>query len=191
MRFMLLAVAVGLILAFVAGRRSRSLGVQSLRMWFLLSLGLMLQLAAAGQPGPTWPLVLTLVGYACLVAFAVVNLSATGMWMVVVGLVLNAVVVGANHGMPIGRKATASIGHQPAVSVVEHHVQRSSDKLTFLGAIVPVRPVGEVVSFGDLILAVGLVDVLVRLSRPVKVKAKRRHAEEPAVLPLVDSVVHT
>ena len=54
--------------------------------------------------------------------------------------------------------------------------------------MVPISPIGEVVTFGDLILAVGLVDVIVHLMRP----SKRRRDEgadedddEDRLLPLV------
>ena len=42
-----------------------------------------------------------------------------------------------------------------------------------LGDVLPVRPVHEVVSFGDLILALGLADVVFRLLRPVAEPRRR------------------
>jgi hypothetical protein len=190
MRFTLLAIAVGFVLALAMGGRPRFLAGRTLRMWFLLPVGLALQVAAIESNGHTWPFVLLLVSYGCLFAFAVANLSVTGMWMILVGLTLNAFVVGLNHGMPVGHKALAHAGRDPGVYAAEHHVQRSSDRLLILGDVVAIRPLGEIVSFGDLILAVGLVDVLVHLMRPA-----RRRQEEPSeaerTLPLLDGVVHS
>jgi hypothetical protein len=135
---------------------------------------LALQIAAIEGHGHTWPFVLLLLSYTCLFAFAVSNLSVTGMWMIALGLTLNAFVVGLNHGIPVGRKALTHAGRDPGVYSAEHHVQRSSDKLLILGDVVPISPIGEIVSFGDLILAVGLIDVLVHLMRPA-----RRRQDEP------------
>ena len=186
-----MAVGVGFVLALVLGGRFGNLSGRTLRRWFLLPLGLALQLAAVGMHGHTWPFVVLLVSYACLFTFAVANLSVTGMWMIALGLVLNAFVVGLNHGMPVGRKALAHAGRNAGVYAAEHHAQRSSDKLLILGGVVPISPLGEVVSFGDLIGAVGLVDVIFHLMRPAKRRRDEEDEEENRLLPLLDSVVHS
>ena len=188
MRILLIAVAAGFVLALLVGGRFGNLKGRSLRAWFLLPLGLALQLAAIGSAGPTLPFVLVLLSFACLFGFAVANLGVTGFWMIALGLFLNAFTVGLNHGMPVGHKALAHTGNNSSVYVALRHEQRSSDKLLILGDVVPISPIGEVVTFGDLILAVGLVDVIVHLMRP----SKRRRDEgadedddEDRLLPLV------
>jgi hypothetical protein len=186
MRVLLIAVAVGFALALVLRGRFAYMRGRALRLWFLLPLGLALHLAAVSSAGRTWPFVLVLLGFACLFAFAVANLAVTGFWMIALGLFLNAFAVGLNHGMPIGRKALAHTGNNSGVYAALHHVQRSSDKLLILGDVVPISPIGEVVTFGDLILAVGLVDVIIHLMRPPK---RRRDDEDDEakdrLLPLV------
>jgi hypothetical protein len=189
MRFTLIAVGVGFTLALVFGGRFRYLAGRTLRLWFLLPLGLALELAAVGSAGSTWPFVLVLAGFACLFAFAVANLAVTGFWMIALGLFLNAFTIGLNHGMPIGHKALAHTGNNASTFVALHHVQRSSDKLLILGDVVPISPIGEIVTFGDLILAVGLVDVIVHLMRPAKRRRDEEDEEEEnRLLPLVDSL---
>ena len=190
MRFTLLAVGVGFALALILGGRFRNLAGRSLRLWFLLPLGLALQVAAVSSAGSTWPFLLVLGGFACLFAFAIANLGVTGFWMIALGLFLNAFAVGLNHGMPIGRKALAHTGNNVGVYAALHHTQRSSDKLLILGDVVPISPIGEVVTFGDLILAVGLVDVIVHLMRPSKRRRDEEDEEENRLLPLLDDVVH-
>jgi len=187
MRFTLIAVGVGFTLALVLGGRFSNLKGRTLRLWFLLPLGLALQLAAVGSAGPTSPFLLVLGGFACLFAFAVANLGVTGFWMIALGLCLNALAIGLNHGMPIGRKALAHTGNNASVYVALHHEQRSSDKLLILGDVVPISPIGEIVTFGDLILAVGLVDVIVHLMRPAKRRREdnEEDEEEDRLLPLV------
>lgn len=191
MRFTLIAVGVGFTLALVLGGRFRYLQGRTLRLWFLLPLGLAIQLAAVSSAGSTWPFLLVLLGFACLFAFAVANLGVTGFWMIALGLFLNAFVVGLNHGMPIGRKALAHTGNNTSVYAVLHHPQRSSDKLLIFGDVVPISPIGEVVTFGDLILGVGIVDVLVHLMRPpTRRRDDDEDDEENRLLPLLDDVVH-
>ena len=187
MRFTLLAVGVGFALALVLGGRFRNLAGRTLRLWFLLPLGLALQLAAVSSAGPMWPFLLVLLSFACLFAFALANLGVTGFWMIALGLFLNAFAVGLNHGMPIGNKALAHTGNNVGVFAALHHTQRSSDKLLILGDVVPISPIGEVVTFGDLILAVGLVDVIVHLMRPPK-RRRDEDEEENRLLPLLEGL---
>jgi len=193
MRFTLIAVGIGFTLALIFGGRFRYLAERSLRLWFLLPLCLALQFAAVSSAGSTWPFLLVLLGFACLFAFAIANLAVTGFWMIALGLFLNALAIGLNHGMPIGHKALAHTGNNASVYPALHHVQRSSDKLLLLGDVVPISPIGEIVTFGDLILAVGIADVIVHLMRPAK---RRREDEaddeqdENRLLPLLDDVVH-
>ena len=190
MRFTLIAVGVGFTLALLLGGRFRYQAGRTLRLWFLLPLGLALQLAAIEGHDHTWPFVLVLVGFACLFAFAIANLGVTGFWMIALGLFLNAFVVGLNHGMPVGHKALAHTGHNAGVYVALNHPQRSSDKLLILGDVVPISPIGEVVTFGDLILAVGIADVIVHLMRPAKRRRDEDDEDENRLLPLLDDVVH-
>src|SRR5205807_9044896 len=87
------------------------------------------------------------------------------------------------HGMPVGRSALRTVGTNASVQSVKHHAERSSDKLVFLADIIPVTPLGEVLSFGDVILAVGVIDVLVHLMRPPR---RRGHEGDlTGVLPLL------
>jgi hypothetical protein len=190
MRFTLIAVGVGFALALVLGGRFPNLRGRTLRLWFLLPLGLAMELTAVGSAGHTWPFVLALSGFACLFGFALANLAVTGFWLIALGLFLNAFVIGLNHGMPIGTKALAHTGNNASVYPVLHHVQRSSDRLLILGDVVPISPIGEVVTFGDLILGVGIADVIVHLMRPARRKRDEDDEEENPLLPLLDDVVH-
>src|SRR5437764_13240285 len=102
------------------GGRFANLKGRSLRLWFLLPLGLALQLAAVSSAGSTWPFVLVLVGFACLFGFAIVNLPVTGFWMIALGLFLNAFALGLNHGMPIRKKALVHPGNNCGVYAALH-----------------------------------------------------------------------
>ncbi len=188
---MLVAIGLGFLLALVFGGRFRNLGERTLRSWFLLPLGLALQLTAIESHGDTWPFLLVLLSYAFLFAFAVANVSVTGFWMILLGVTLNALAIGLNHGMPVSHDALDHTGRHAGVFAAESHAHRSSDKALFLGDVVPVTPLGEVVSFGDLVLGVGLVDVIIHLMRPAR-RRREEDEDDTALLPLlVDDVVHS
>jgi hypothetical protein len=165
MVFTLVAVLVGFAVAFALGGKVRHLADRGFRWWLLLPIGLVLQWLLEREGAP-WPFGLLLVSYACLIGFGVANLRVVGMWMVTVGFALNALVIATNHGMPVSNDSLRALKVKGRITEVKHHAERSSDKLLFLADIIPVPPIGQVLSFGDMILSVGIVDVLVHLMRP-------------------------
>ncbi len=166
------ALLVGGLLGLAAGGRAAALGEVRLRWWGALAAGVALQLAAGplhlgGRPGT----LAVAASYLCLLAFALANWSLAGMPVVVVGLALNAAVVVVNGGMPVRPEAVAAVGLDPdrleaADLGAKRHLEGPDDRLTFLGDVVPLRPLGEVVSVGDVVLAAGVAAVLFRLLRP-------------------------
>jgi hypothetical protein len=103
------------------------------------------------------------------------NLHLRGMGVVLVGLALNALVIGVNQGMPVRLPDDATAAQRDAVDEsAKHHVERESDHLVVLADIIPIPGGGLTrASFGDLILAVGFVDVVVQLSRPPRRRSAR------------------
>lgn len=169
MVFTLIAVLVGFAIAFACGGRLQHLAERSFRWWLLLPAGLVLQWVLE-RDGAPWPFGLLIVSYVCLVLFGVANLRMVGMWMVTLGFALNALVIAVNHGMPVGTDALRAEHVRSRIVEVKHHAQKPSDQLMFLADIIPARPIGQILSFGDMILSIGIVDVLVHLMRPAKVR---------------------
>ncbi|MCI3948947.1 MAG: hypothetical protein K0R11_881 [Acidimicrobiales bacterium] len=166
------ALLTGGLLGLVAGGRVASLGTVTLRWWGALLAGVGLQVLAGpvgvgGRPGTT-----AVAGsYLCLLAFTLANRALVGMPVVIAGLVLNATVILVNGGMPVRAEAVAAVGIDPdeldaADLGAKRHLEGPDDQLTFLGDVLPLRPLGEVVSVGDLVLAVGVAGLLFRLLRP-------------------------
>lgn len=122
---------------------------------------------------------LTLCSYVALLAFTAVNLRLVGMPVVALGLGLNALVILANGGMPVdpGAVVAAGVARFETVASLDlgnvRQWQDGDDRLAALGDVVPVAPLDEVVSFGDLILAAGLANVSFRLLRPVEGSRRR------------------
>lgn len=170
MGFTLVALVVGFGIALGTGGRLRHLRGRSFRAWPLLPAALLLQFALEADGVPI-PFALLLVSYAMLLVFGVLNLRHTGMWLIVLGFALNGVVILVDHGMPVSHSALRSLHYQHRISEVKHHEQDAAghrDRLLFLADIIPVPPIHQVLSFGDMVLSVGLVDLLFHLVRPVR-----------------------
>jgi len=158
MRFTTVALAAGVVAGLMAGGRLSNLGRRTFSAWPLLAVGVALQLLSS-PASLTW-------SYVFLLLFATANLRTPGMGLLATGLALNALVVGVNGGMPVH-------GGDPWLSG-KHHMETSADRLTFLDDRIPVDVLGEVLSFGDLVLAVGLVVTMAAL---VRKPPEGRHAQ--------------
>lgn len=181
---------VGLVLGWLAGGNLDRLGGVPLRRRRLVVAALLTQLAGTLVGGPFYPL--GLVASAVLVAaFLAVNRGLRGTGLVALGLLLNALVVGANGAMPVSREASARAGVsiQPLLTGADlrHELADRRTRLAWLGDVVPVPlPLrAEVVSPGDVLVAAGLAQLVVagmlaRRSRvPVDAQGRQRRALPP------------
>jgi hypothetical protein len=121
-----------------------------------------------------------LVSYGTLAAFALRNLRLTGMGVVAVGLVLNIIPIAVNRGMPVRASAIveARVARPDEIATLgfggKRHLEGRSDHLKALGDILPDWVFHEVLSFGDLVMAVGIADVFVHLLRPPRRRVSPR-----------------
>jgi hypothetical protein len=158
-----LAVVVGLVIGRATGGSTAAFARLSLRTWPLLVGGAVMQTLAQIDALDRIAYPLVVASYAALLVVGVRNLHLVGMGLVVAGIALNASVIVANHGMPVRPSAAEAAGVDRVAA--GHHFERPSDRLVALGDVLPARPLGEVLSVGDLILAVGLADLVVRMTR--------------------------
>lgn len=176
----LAAVLAGLLVGLLVPARHRHLAPPQLRGWPLLGAGLSIQVAAGFVGGA--PLVL--VSYALLLAFAVRNLHFVGMPLVLLGLTLNCAVIAANGAMPVRPEALVAAGTVERAELAsldvgpKRRLEERGDRLTALADIVPLAPARTVVSFGDLVLYVGLADVVAHVVR--RQRRRRSSEREPA-----------
>lgn len=184
MGFTIIAVAIGIVLGLALGGRPRNVGQRPVRATGALVAGVVLQVVPElVEVGGTTSFALVLMSYALLVAFAAVNLRLIGMPVVLVGLCLNAGVITANGAMPVRPSAivAADVTTAEEVSDLElgakRRLEEPGDAAIWLGDIIPVPGLREVVSFGDLILAAGVANVVLRLLKPPAVR-RREEAEE-------------
>ncbi len=172
---LVLGVAVGIALLIplvTRGSYRRLLSVE----WHwsgLLFVGLAIQIVLEYATIPRehwhdWGFGLLVASYVLILGFVARNLVLRGMGIVLIGIACNAVVIVANQGMPvkIPPEWRTEVWAQPTV---KHHPQQPDDKLRFLSDIIVLKqPFDSVLSFGDLILAVGLCDVAYNASRRPK-----------------------
>ncbi len=175
--FIVVAIFAGIAIGLLRGGRFENLGAATFRLWPLLVLGVVVQGAAAFTADGAVALILA--SYAILVLFAAVNIHHAGMGVVLVGVALNFVVIAANSGMPVRADAIVAAGIVKPSEIQnldfgsKRHLERPDDRLTVLGDIIPVPVAGEVLSFGDLAMAVGVATVLVGLLRRRNPRAVR------------------
>jgi hypothetical protein len=164
-----LAIVVFLALAIsvLRGGRLVNLGDIELRAWWLLFLALGLQLGTRFLPDAPWSdwvgLTMVLISFALLMIMVLLNRSKPGMWLAGLGVLMNFVVIAANGGMPVlagaAEVASGFTIADPDLSGTFKHVElNESSRLTFFADVIPIRLVGigEVISLGDIFLALGL-----------------------------------
>lgn len=157
---------IGLLLGWGLGGRLRNLGAVQIRLWPLALFGLVLQFVPVpgleGTLGELAPVGMLLVSYAVLLFFVALNWRLRGFVLIGVGLALNALVIGANQGMPVSEYAARQSGQAEAIPSLASgedpkHVLADDDALLLpLGDVIPVgSPFNIVVSLGDVVAYVG------------------------------------
>jgi hypothetical protein len=157
----LIVVVAAVVVGLLAGGTIRSFPTVPLRWWSVAVTGLGLQVA----PIPDrFAFPSLLVSLALLLMFAFINLRSPGFILILTGLLLNAVAIVSNHGMPVTRTALAASDRPVAVEVTElranggakHHLADDrSVLLPITDAIGIPAPVGATVSVGDVSVYLG------------------------------------
>jgi hypothetical protein len=172
-----IVIGAGLALVIaVVTRGSPSRFALAFRSWWMLGLAavLLVTLAVVDLPDDSVDTVgfgALMLAYALILAFCLLNLRVRGMTIVTIGVAMNVLVIGLNQGMPVD----GNVGGRDEEAVL----------VPFLGEVVPLpSPFDQLVTFGDLVIAVGVVDAAYHGSRrPVRRRrpASRAVARAPAV----------
>lgn len=177
-----LALAISMLIPLVTGGSYTRLVMTSFRAPGLLYGGLGIQLALEYLPIPEsrWHDVgygLLVASYVLILGFCAGNLLLRGMVIVLIGVACNALVITVNQGMPV-EDLEDRAGESWIEPTIKHHPADDDTRLLFLGDIIVVpEPFDVVISFGDLILAVGLCDVTYWASRkPRRARDEARRA---------------
>jgi hypothetical protein len=163
-------------IAILRGGRLSNLGDIHLRLWWLLPLGFGLQIAARYAPNPGLGVTLILFSYVPLIILVLLNKERPGLWLAGFGVLMNFSVIALNGGMPVlSEAAEVASGFAPGDPVIaesyKHVVLNRDSLLPFLADVIPIRVlnIGQVLSLGDVFLAVGLGRFIeFELRRPVR-----------------------
>lgn len=115
---------------------------------------------------------LLIASFGLLLAFAGANIQFAGFGVVVIGIALNVVTITVNEGMPVRAEAIVAAGIAEWSEVpdlnygTKRHLERPDDQLMVISDIIPVPGLKQVLSFGDIVLSVGVADLIMHLLRP-------------------------
>jgi hypothetical protein len=156
----LITVVGAMIVGLLSGGGFRYFPSIPLGWWSLAIAGVLLQFLPLDGNAGFWALVASFV---LLLAFALINLRAPGFILIFTGLVLNMVVITANHGMPVSREALMRSGQESTLNELrenggsKHHLADDDTVLLVLGdSIVVPEPIGVALSVGDVCVYLGV-----------------------------------
>ena len=162
---MLTTVALAAI-AVVAGLLRRGsfdrLASTRFRFLWLLWIGFAIQIGAQiWSPNwltESWELAVLLISNALVAAFLISNFRLPGIALAGAGLVLNVLVIGLNGAMPVAEDASESAGIRRSLEQagLKHELLDSDTRLPWLGDVLPIPFLREVLSIGDIFLALGI-----------------------------------
>jgi hypothetical protein len=179
MSFLFVTLALALGLALVSGGSLHRIAATEVHHPSILAVAVGIQLIlevlhpTSGTVGHLASTLLV-VSYVFLLLFCAANLRLRGLAVVAVGIALNGAVITVNAGMPV-RAPEAAVE-----TTTKHHAERPSDRLMPLGDIILVPALRQSLSFGDLIMLVGLVDVLFHCSRSPATRRRVATSQAPS-----------
>jgi hypothetical protein len=203
-----LAVLAGLFAGFARRGRVLAMASTDVRAKSLLVVGIAVP-ALAEQFTRDVAVPLVLGGMTALFVFALANVRIAGMSVLAIGVLVNAVPTLLNGGLPVRPQALVDAGIVQADELdrVEvrgaRRLEEPTQQLRFLGDVIPLPETSQVLSFGDLIVLVGLADVTANLT----LARRRRRAgsagpaaelsghapgddDDPYALPPIDEMLH-
>jgi hypothetical protein len=167
MLWLAIVLFLSLTIALLRGGRLVNLGDIELTAWWLLIIAFGLQIGTRWLPEESWGepvgLAMVLVSFVLLMILVVLNRSKPGMWIAGIGVLMNFTVIAVNGGMPVltgaAEVASGFTVSEPDLSGSFKHILLDEDsRLTFFADVIPLRlgSLGEVISLGDIFLALGL-----------------------------------
>ncbi|MBI3649377.1 MAG: DUF5317 domain-containing protein [Actinobacteria bacterium] len=183
MRLVLATFALALGVGYIFGGRLSNLGRVRVRWAPAAMIGLAMQFAPL--PGKTLPLLMLYASFVVLTVFAAVNIRLVGFPLIAIGICCNFLVIGVNRGMPVTEDALVASGQASTLRLLiedggaKHHLANDSDVLLFLGDVIPLGPLQQAVSVGDVLTYGGVMWLIV---------AGMRGRIQPALRPEVQHV---
>jgi hypothetical protein len=152
----------------------RRLGRIQLRGLWVLLLALALQIALEFDvvPKDRYDDVgfgLLLLSFALILLFCILNWRTSGFAIIAVGVAMNMLVIALNQGMPTKDEVHERNGrevHVPIERTVKHRPEQPDDQLVFLSDQISAPGIpNQQYSIGDIVIALGIIDVCFEASR--------------------------
>jgi hypothetical protein len=160
MRLIVLTIVAAAVIGSIAGGTFRDFPSVKIRRAWLALAGVVLQFIPLGGAAAT---VLLYASFAALIGFAILNIRAPGFALILIGLVMNALVIVANHGMPVTRDAlersnqSATLADLIENGGAKHHLADDGTILLPLGDVIPLgAPFDQAISVGDVCVQLGV-----------------------------------
>lgn len=194
----LILVAAGLIAGIAQGGKISNLAKMEFRWVWLVFVGLAVQVGTEVYSIFVDPrlgedrrgILLLASSYALLIAFLALNREKPGTPLMALGLLLNIVVIFANGGMPVSLPAARAAGFDPSGYLrasIKHQPMGPGTVLWFLGDIVPLPVLRNIVSVGDVLLGLGIfVFVQRRVGYSPRRRLNRSKEREDTLAPEID-----
>jgi hypothetical protein len=174
-----LAVVLGVALALARPSMGARAARPAIHRAELIPVGAGLALVAASVRTDLAP-VLTAASLVALLAVVAANAHLTGLLVVGVGLLANLTAVALHQGMPVRAEALVVAGVVEAGELGRvdltgpRRLERPSDVAPVLGDVLPIPGARLVVSFGDLIVLAGVLDLTAEVAR----RRRRRWSDD-------------
>jgi hypothetical protein len=168
--FTLLLAAGAAGVAILRGGSLDSLAATKFRWAWLLAAGLGsqigLELWSPSWADGGWGVVVLLASNALVAAFLAANARLPGIGLAALGMVMNVVVIAVNGAMPVSEKALERAGFEGRVEEfgVKHELLDDDTNLPWLADVIPV-PGRTIISLGDVVLALGIAQLVYRRTR--------------------------
>lgn len=185
MSLALVTLGIAVVVSLLRGGSLRRLADSDLRWTWLLFAGVAIQVvvdlaAARGLIGGALSYGGIAASQVVVLLWVLVNRRRRGMALVGLGLLMNAVVIGANGAMPVDPDAMRRLGVEDrGVAPGKHELMTAETRLPWLADVIPVPPIRTVVSVGDVVLALG-VAALVHQLMMVRAEPGPRRADDAA-----------
>lgn len=160
----LIGVVLAVGIAWLRGGRFSHAANNDLHWLPVLVAGLLVQtlldaLAARDMVGHAGTVALLVIAEAAVLGFCIRNWYRNGMALIGLGFSLNVLVILANGGMPVGQDAIRAMGGDPGAAVLagKHHLATAATAFPWLADVIPLPPIGLIVSVGDVVLVAGMV----------------------------------
>lgn len=180
---LVVAVVAGL-LARLRGGSLEDLAETTFRWTTVLVAGLVVQVVFIYWD-PEWlgergGLAVVLTSNAAVAVWLFANKALPGLMLAAAGMALNVLVIAANGAMPVLERSAEAAGVTRSLedAGLKHEPLDDDTVLPWLGDAIPVRPFQEVLSVGDVVLALGLARLV---DARMMARRKPRHSADAPV----------